>query len=68
MGAQIISFWDEEYPKLLKKIYDPPVLLYVKGIPLKKEMDCIGAVGTRNITPYGKKSHYPSFLIWFLLV
>ena len=55
VGAQIISFWDEEYPKLLKKIYDPPVLLYVKGMPLQKEMDCIGVVGTRNITPYGKK-------------
>ncbi|MBC8344904.1 MAG: DNA-protecting protein DprA [Candidatus Marinimicrobia bacterium] len=55
VGACIISFWDKEYPKLLKKIYDPPVLLYVKGMPLEKEMDCIGVVGTRNITPYGKK-------------
>ena len=24
-------------------------------MPLQKEMDCIGVVGTRNITPYGKK-------------
>ncbi len=53
-GARIITFWDDEYPKLLKKIYDPPVLLYVKGQPLKREMDCISVVGTRNITAYGK--------------
>jgi len=55
VGATIVSFWDKDFPKLLKKIYDPPVLLYVKGNPLQKEADCVGVVGTRNITAYGKK-------------
>ncbi len=55
VGASIVSFWDDDYPILLKKIYDPPVLLYIKGKPLEKEADCIGVVGTRNITAYGKK-------------
>jgi len=55
VGASIVAFWDKDYPTLLKKIYDPPVILYVKGNSLKKEDDCVGVVGTRNITPYGKK-------------
>jgi|TARA_Y100000310_G_scaffold83358_2_gene80046 DNA processing protein len=55
VGASITTFWDDDYPQLLKKIYDPPAVLFVKGQPLAKEMDCLGVVGTRNITAYGKK-------------
>jgi len=53
--VDITTFWDEDFPVLLKKIYDPPVLLYTKGKQLQKEIDGIGVVGTRNITPYGRK-------------
>lgn len=55
VGASITTFWDDNYPNLLKKIYDPPGLLYVKGNPLVKKVDCMGVVGTRNVTAYGKK-------------
>src|ERR1039458_8279135 len=30
-GAKIISLSDPEYPSRLKEIYDPPVILFVKG-------------------------------------
>ena len=43
----IYTIWDEDYPLLLKKIYDPPVLLYTIGQPLKKEEDAVAIVGTR---------------------
>ncbi len=55
INAKIITFWDDDFPVLLKKIYDPPVLLYTKGKPLQKQFDGLGVVGTRNITPYGRK-------------
>src|SRR5512146_546517 len=31
VGAKIVAFGDPEYPPLLKQIYDPPVVLYVRG-------------------------------------
>lgn len=54
LKAQLISFWDNEYPALLKKIYDPPILLYLKGSLTEKDDYPIAAVGTRNPTNYGK--------------
>lgn len=47
---------DIEYPELLKRIYDPPVILYYKGDYKKEKLvDCIGIVGTRKPSDYGKK-------------
>ncbi len=54
INAKLISLWDAEYPSLLKKIYDPPLLLYTKGIFSDKDNYSIAAVGTRNPTNYGK--------------
>lgn len=58
VGALTIS--DKDYPQLLKKIYDPPAVLYFKGKNsgeiLRSGLDsCIGIVGTRTPTEYGKK-------------
>ena len=53
-GYSILSFWDDNYPRLLKKIYNPPVILYCKGKPLQYKEDCVAIVGTRRFTPYGK--------------
>ena len=53
-NVQIISRFDEGYPPLLKEIYDPPILLYVKGRIKKKDMISVGMVGTRKATQYGK--------------
>ncbi len=54
LGVSIISFWDETYPFLLKKIFDPPVLLYTKGRDLSHKEDGIAVVGTRAVTSYGR--------------
>ena len=53
-GISIVSFWDDHYPMLLKKIYSPPVILYCKGQPLQYKEDAVAVVGTRRFTPYGK--------------
>lgn len=53
-GIKILTFADENYPIKLKNIYDPPVLLYYKGIlPDWEAQPVLGVVGTRKATPYG---------------
>ena len=48
--------WDEpEYPQLLKEIYDPPPLFYVKGNAELLNRHSISIVGTRRPTPYGNQ-------------
>ena len=54
LGARIITVWDEDFPTLLKKIYDPPLVLYVMGEFVEKDKYSIGVVGTRMPTNYGK--------------
>ncbi|HKC00328.1 MAG TPA: DNA-processing protein DprA [Terriglobales bacterium] len=52
-GARIISLSDPEYPSRLKEIYDPPVVLFVKGSVEVLAQPGIAMVGTRHPTPYG---------------
>lgn len=54
---QVISYFDDEYPPLLKEIYQPPWALFAKGdiTLLKKELK-LAVVGTRQPTQYGEKS------------
>ena len=54
INGKIITVWDESFPPLLKKIYDPPLLLYIKGSFLKDDEYSIAVVGTRQPTGYGK--------------
>jgi DNA processing protein len=52
-GAKIISLSDPEYPSRLKEIYDPPIVLFVKGSVEVLAQPGIAMVGTRHPTPYG---------------
>lgn len=54
INGAMITIWDDEYPSLLRKIYDPPIILYAKG--KFKDIDdySIAVVGTRQPTNYGK--------------
>jgi DNA processing protein len=52
-GARIIALSDPEYPSRLKEIYDPPVILFVKGSVEVLSQPGIAMVGTRHPTPYG---------------
>lgn len=51
LNIRMVTFWDDEYPPLLRTIYDPPALLYVRGtLPAN---DCFAIVGSRKATDYG---------------
>lgn len=53
-GIRILVYGEESYPNRLRNIYDPPLVLYVKGVlPDWEQMPVIGIVGTRKATPYG---------------
>lgn len=53
--SQIVTLADPEYPPLLKQIYDPPVLIWLKGNLEALSKPGIGIIGTRNTTSYGRK-------------
>jgi len=50
----ILSYWDENYPERLKKIYDPPAFLFIKGSIIPQDDLSIGIVGSRATSQYGK--------------
>lgn len=52
---KIITFKDKNYPKLLKEIYNPPALLYVRGEIKDEDEFALAVVGTRKMTSYGKQ-------------
>ena len=52
-GAQSIGIRDPRYPALLRDIFDPPILLFVRGRVELLESIMLGVVGTRRPTPYG---------------
>lgn len=53
LGIQVICLGDKEYPVLLKEIYDPPAVLYVKGdISILNKLS-IAVVGCRQASFYG---------------
>jgi len=54
-GARITTFDDPDYPRALKEIHDPPMLLYVKGKDIPRNLTHIAIVGSRNPTSYGIK-------------
>lgn len=54
VGADIVTVDSPDYPEDLKKIYDPPLLLYVKG-DLRKEEQTLAIVGARRPTYYGRR-------------
>jgi DNA processing protein len=52
-GCQIVTQADEEYPPMLREIYDPPIVLYVKGRLSSKDKNSVALVGSRQTTHYG---------------
>ena len=52
-GVTVISMDDPAYPPRLKEIYDPPLVLYVRGNVELLTRPGIAMVGTRHPTPYG---------------
>ena len=52
-GCHIVNQNDPEYPDLLRQIYDPPIVLYVKGTLTAKDKNAVAMVGSRMTTHYG---------------
>ena len=53
-GARLVFQEDDEYPELLREIYDPPIVLYAKGRLLPEDRNSIAMVGARRTTHYGQ--------------
>src|SRR5712671_6469343 len=51
--CRLVNWTEQEYPQTLLQIYDPPVMLYVRGDVQVLNLPSIGMVGTRRPTLYG---------------
>jgi DNA processing protein len=51
--CRLVNWTEPEYPQNLLQIYDPPVMLYVRGNPEALNLPSISIVGTRRPTLYG---------------
>lgn len=55
LNVQILTITQPEYPDRLRNIYDPPLVLYVRGkLPDLNALPAIAVVGQRKATPYGR--------------
>lgn len=54
IGAEILTYQDADYPKLLKQISDAPPFLFVLGHNTLLNQRCVGVVGTRNASINGR--------------
>ena len=54
-GIFVITLIDEQYPVLLRSIFDPPAVLYCKGLPFKNDVQYIAVVGSRRTSEYGRQ-------------
>ncbi len=57
-NIKIITLPDENYPKLLKEIPNPPYTLYVKGNFNFNSQPLLAVVGSRKFTSYGKQAAF----------
>ena len=54
-GIRIVTRDDADYPVNLREIYDPPIVLYVRGALSDRDKLSIGIVGSRRATIYGRE-------------
>src|SRR5438093_9072897 len=55
-GATVIAQDSPSYPKALREIHAPPIVLYVWGELLDRDHHAIGVIGARRTTHYGTES------------
>jgi len=53
-----VSWTDAEYPPLLREIYDPPCVLFYRGVLPNPEKSLLGIVGTRRPSPAAAEQAY----------
>lgn len=54
---KILMYTDQNYPQLLRNIYDPPPVLFIKGNLMDFD-NCLAVVGARRASDYGKSAAY----------
>ena len=54
-GIRITTTRDHEYPHMLREMYDPPTVLYLRGEFTSPDHMAIAIVGSRHATRYGAK-------------
>ncbi|HEY7002042.1 MAG TPA: DNA-processing protein DprA [Candidatus Udaeobacter sp.] len=55
-GAEVITQESPSYPKSLREIHAPPIVLYVSGELQERDHHAIGIIGARRTTHYGVES------------
>jgi DNA processing protein len=55
-GATVITQDSPSYPKSLREIHAPPIVLYVWGEIQERDRHAIGIIGSRRTTHYGSES------------
>jgi DNA processing protein len=57
LSGDVLVLDDGVYPALLREIYDPPIVLYVKGAWSEcLEQPCVALVGSRRCSTYGQNA------------
>lgn len=64
LDVWIVHLQDNRYPPVLKQIYDPPPVLYIKGTLTKQDNLAMSIVGSRQCSLYGQEqsSRFAHFL------
>lgn len=55
-GIRFLTIEDNDYPAPLRKIYDPPTYLFLKGTYLPEDEKALAVVGTRKPSDYGRQA------------
>ena len=54
-GLAVLLDTDDQYPRALREIHDPPGVLFARGELLARDTLSIAIVGTRHATAYGRR-------------
>ncbi len=54
-NVHFVTWEDDTYPSLLRQIYNPPPVLYIRGELRPEDEWAVAVVGTRKATIYGKQ-------------
>ena len=58
-GIGILTYDEDAYPRALREIQKPPMVLYYRGnLPDFNRNLCVGVVGTRSMSAYGMRQAY----------
>ena len=58
-GVRVLTYFDRHYPSVLRKLPDPPSILFIRGsIPNFEEIPTVSIVGTREPNEYSSTQTY----------